>query len=249
MEEDTQTDTEALAALSEKVAKLGDLVKELDLGGRGDGHVCEIAAVSLREFGEVKATLHNLAARLADAGIAMPEQNGIEAIDVLVTQFKQLQSERDTLRQELAEATGKAEAQALKDASKAKATPSARRDSARALGPLKGKKEGSGPSGEELLAAIAVAETVEIGFSDGKREIKALPAQLIQGDAWQAATNGIRLRVDKLQIFGPNREESAIKLAGYALLLDGEQVAYSARMDVLTLSPGGTYDLKDDVIF
>jgi hypothetical protein len=215
----------------------------------------DVAVALADERGEqlAKVAEHGMAiaTRFVEAGLdaLVVADDGPATIDNLISKFKEMESERDTAQAALAEATGKAEAKALKDASKAKATPTPRRETARTLGPLKLKGDTKPLEGEALLAAIAAAEVVEIGFSDGKREIKALPAQLIQGDAWQAATNGIRLRVDKLQIFGPNRDESAIKLAGYALLLDGEQVAYSARMDVLTLSPGGTYDLKDDVIF
>ncbi len=222
----------------------------LDLQARHD------AAVALAEDrGEQLTKIAEqglaIATRFLEAGLdalVVPD-DGTATIDNFVTKFKEMESDRDTAQAELAALKAKSDAIELKDAGKAKATPAARRETARALGPLKGKKEGSGPSGEDLLAAIAAAETVEVAFSDGKREIKQLPAQLIQGDAWQMVTNGVRLRVDKFPVYGPNRGESELKLAGYALLLDGKQVAYAARIDVLLLSPGGTYDLKDDVIF
>lgn len=192
-----------------------------------------------------------LATRFVEAGLEalIVADDGPATIDNFVTKFKEMESERDTLRNDLAVATEKADAKALKEAGKAKATPAARRDTARALGPLKLKGDAKPLAGEDLMAAIAAADVVEVAFSDGKREIKQLPAQLIQGDAWQLATNGVRLRVDKLPVYGPNRDEAELKLAGYALMIDGEQVAYAARIDVLTLKPGGTYDLKDDVIF
>lgn len=219
------------------------------------GH--DAAGVIAEERGEqlkssAKAAATAVSDRFTEAGLEalIVPGDSLATMDNFVTKFKEMESERDTLRNDLAALSAKKEAADLKDAKKAKATAAPRREGgARALGPLKLKGDEKPLAGEALMLAIAAAETVEIGFSNGKSEIKSLPAQLIQGDAWQLATNGVRLRVPELQVFGPNRDEPALSLAGYALLLDGRQVAYAARIDVLPLAPGGTYDLKDDVIF
>lgn len=210
-----------------------------------------LAATEQRdELEGLKSQLTTIAGKLSETGIAMPEDDGIQALDTLVTRFKELEAERDTAKNALDALTAKNDAAALKEAGKAKATPKPKGDgSIRALGPLKLKKDERPLQGEDLLKAIAAADLVEVAFSDGKHEIKSLPAHIVQGDAWYLAANGVRLRVDKLQVYGPNRGEKEIKLAGYALLLDDEQIAWTQRGDVLTLAPGSINELKDDVIF
>lgn len=145
---------------------------------------------------------------------------------------------------ELATATtGLTKAKADLKAAKASAKPKSAK--ARAIAPLKDAE----PRGEDLLTLIGAADTVELVFSDGKREVTALAPQLIEGEAWYQAANGVRLRVPSLLIHGPGRDDQALKVAGYGLVLDGELTAYSPRIDVLTILPGSQHELKDDVIF
>jgi hypothetical protein len=201
---------------------------------------------------EIAARIQAAGEKLVASGIAdtLDGLDGIDLMDALVVKYKEMEAARDTAQNALDAVTARGEAAALKEAGKAKATPRPRGDgSIRALGPLKLKKDERPLQGEDLLKAIAAADLVEVAFSDGKHEIKSLPAHIVQGDAWYLAANGVRLRVDKLQVYGPNRGEKEIKLAGYALLLDDEQVAWKQRGDVLTLAPGSINELKDDVIF
>lgn len=148
------------------------------------------------------------------------------------------------LEGELAEAS-KATDKAKADLKVAKAQAKPKSAKARPIGAIDGEQ----PRGEDLLTLIGAAETVELVFSDGKREITALAPQLIEGDAWYQAANGVRLRVPSLAVNGPGRDDAALKVAGYGLVLDGELTAYSPRMDVLTILPGSQHELKDDVIF
>lgn len=201
---------------------------------------------------EIAARIQAAGEKLVASGIAdtLDGLDGIDLMDALVVKYKEMEAERDTAQNALDAVTAKNEAAALKEAGKTKATPKPKGDgSIRALGPLKLKKDDRPLQGEDLLKAIAAADLVELAFSDGKHEIKSLPAHIVQGEAWYLAANGVRLRVDKLQVYGPNRGEKEIKLAGYALLLDDEQVAWTQRGDVLTLAPGSINELKDDVIF
>lgn len=201
---------------------------------------------------EIAARIQAAGEKLVASGIAdtLDGLDGIDLMDALVVKYKEMEAARDTAQNALDAVTAKNEAAALKEAGKAKATPKPKGDgSIRALGPLKLKKDERPLQGEDLLKAIASADLVEVAFSDGKHEIKSLPPHIVQGDAWYLAANGVRLRVDKLQVYGPNRGEKEIKLAGYALLLDDEQVAWTQRGDVLTLAPGSINELKDDVIF
>lgn len=152
-------------------------------------------------------------------------------------------AERDAARSDLADAS-KAVAKGKADlkAARAKAAPKPPR--LRAIGPVADQ-----PRGEDLLTLIGAAETVELVFSDGRRELAALPPQLIEGDAWAMAANGIRLRGVSLPVHGPAHGQPPIKLAGYGLVLDGELTAYASRIDVFALQPNAQADLKDDVIF
>ena len=101
----------------------------------------------------------------------------------------------------------------------------------------------------EIMELISAAEEVVIAFSDGKSEITALPPQVIHGDAWFQQGNAVKLRLDSLKVYGPNRDEKPITLDGYGLILDGELVAYSSRIDKLVLAPGSINELKDDIVF
>lgn len=165
--------------------------------------------------------------------------------DVLFkTVFHSLAVPIAALEGELAAAT-KATDKVKADLKVAKAAAKPKSAKSRVIGPI----DGDEPRGEELLTLIGAAETVELVFSDGKREITALAPQLIEGDAWYQAANGVRLRVPSLLIHGPGRDDQALHVAGYGLVLDGELTAYAQRIDVLTILPGSQHELKDDVIF
>lgn len=155
-----------------------------------------------------------------------------------------MRAERDTAVADLAKAT-KATDKAKADLKVAKAAAKPKSAKARAIGPVDGEQ----PRGEDLLTLIGAADTVELVFSDGKREITALAPQLIEGDAWYQAANGVRLRVPSLLVHGPGRDDRALHVAGYGLVLDGELTAYAPRIDVLTILPGSQHELNDDVIF
>lgn len=106
------------------------------------------------------------------------------------------------------------------------------------------------PAGE-LLDLIGAAETVELAFVDGEREIRGLAPRTIEGgvSAWQATSRGrLRLNVPSLEILGPGPDKSAWRLGGYALLLDGEHIA-SIERDPVLIAPGTRHEFKDDVIF
>lgn len=152
-------------------------------------------------------------------------------------------AERDGAAAELA-AANKAVAKGKTDLAKARAKAAPKPAKLRAIGPVADQ-----PRGEDLLTLIGAADTVELVFSDGKRELGSLPPQLIEGDAWAMAANGIRLRGVSLPVHGPAHGQPPIKLAGYGLVLDGELTAYAARIDVFALQPNAQADLKDDVIF
>lgn len=152
-------------------------------------------------------------------------------------------AERDAATADLAKASKAVEkGKADLKAARAKAAPKPAK--LREIGPVADQ-----PRGDDLLTLIGAADTVELVFSDGKREIGKLPPQLIEGDAWAQAANGVRLRGVSLPVYGPAHDQPAIRLAGYGLLLDGELTAYAPRIEVLELKASQHADLKDDVIF
>ncbi len=250
MEEDTTTVAEELVEMKEKVAQLGDAIEELGLGGAGDGHVCEISAKRLRDFVALQGQIAMFGQKLREAQIVTaPEGDEFDLIDTILTKYRQLEAERDTLKNLVDEYDAKAAAAALAAQKKAKAVPVKRSEKARAIGPIKLKKDTKAPDAAEILELILAAEEVVIAFSDGKSEITALPPQVIHGDAWFQQGNAVKLRLDSLKVYGPNRDEKPITLDGYGLILDGELVAYSSRIDKLVLAPGSINELKDDIVF
>lgn len=116
----------------------------------------------------------------------------------------------------------------------------------RKLGELgKGKKQ---LTAKELHELLGQAETVEIAFSDGKSELAGLPAVSVPGAAFEFKRGRVSLNVPDFQITGPADERGARVLKGYALLIDGKQVAWAPRLAGSTvLGAGVTYQLKDDI--
>lgn len=239
------------------------LVKMRELGlapvGLADGEQFDLDEHLIATFEDLAAKRDVLAStnehialisqKLLDAGLVTDVGDGLEQLDFLISRHKQLEGERDTLQLQVDDFTAKEQAAALAATGKAKAVPQKRSEKPRKIGPITLKNDETGPSAEEILNSISAAEVVEVAFSDGKNEIPRLAPQVIHGDAWFQQGQQVKLRLDTLQVFGPNRDEQSIVLDGYGLILDGKLVAYSSRMDKLVLAPGSINELKDDIVF
>ncbi len=134
----------------------------------------------------------------------------------------------------------------------AKSADKARAKIERASAPAKPRKlgeiaESKQLTGDELREAIEEAETVEIAFSDGDREIGTIAPAIVSGDAWKVHPRGLML-AKPVTIEGSGAP-SSVEIGGYALLIDGKQVAWSERSDKLRVAPGQRVDLVDDIIF
>jgi hypothetical protein len=164
----------------------------------------------------------------------------------LTQDLGKMTGERDQLRAEL-EVAAQGLNKAKTDLRKARAKAAPKPPRLRPIAPIGGDLPE--PRGQDLLELIGAAETVELVFSDGKRELGTVPAQLIEGDAWILAANGVRLRDVDLPVYGPAHGRPAIRIAGYGLVLDGELTAYQSRIDLLELQPNARANLRDDVIF
>lgn len=98
-----------------------------------------------------------------------------------------------------------------------------------------------------LLEAIGKAETVEVLFCAGGAELTDPAALTVAGDVWSASQFGLKLKLPELLVTGSG--PGATTIEGYALFLDGKQAAYQPRSDALSIPPGATFNLTDDVVF
>lgn len=146
------------------------------------------------------------------------------------TEIAALTAERDALAAKVAKAD--AEPKVRKGKAGAKA---------RKCGPLEDQ-----PAPQELHELIGMAETVELVFSDGEKELP-FERRMIDGPAWGMTAVGLALRLPEFVVVGP--ATGPVDLHGYGLFLDGSQVAYAPRMDVLAVQPGRRMDLRGDVVF
>lgn len=162
----------------------------------------------------------------------------LEAAEAMIAQ---LQSERDAANEQ-AEKAAKAAT-----AAKAKVTRSEVRAKPRKLGPID-----DGLTGEALIEALSKADAddkrVEIVVSDGALEVTGIPPFAISGDVWRDHPLGRMLR-DPIQIQGQNTCGAPLMVHGFALLIDGKQVAYCERPEVVQVWPGQTINFADDIYF
>lgn len=158
----------------------------------------------------------------------------------LEAQVATLQGERDTAVAQVAKLTRAAKTSVTKGENASKP---------RKLGLM---KEGGALTGEALNAALAEAEEdedkIEIVISDGTREILGIPPIVVTGDVWRDHTRGKMLR-DPVLVHGPQRGASPFAIDGYALLIDGKQVAYTKRPDVINVGADQQVSLADDIYF
>lgn len=114
----------------------------------------------------------------------------------------------------------------------------------RALGPLEDQL-----TAPELAELFAGTPRVELAYSDGKAELAGVPPVAVPGSAFTFRRGRMMLDTGDLLVRGPIDQLGARVLAGYALLIDGEQVAWVPRLaGQLTLGPGQSYSIKDDVV-
>lgn len=99
-----------------------------------------------------------------------------------------------------------------------------------------------------LLERIREAGTIEVAFSDGKRELGISPV-LLNAEAFRIGQAGVQLALETVIVNGPARDGGrGFELRGYALLLDGKLAAWRDR-DALTIPPGAQMNLAGDIVF
>lgn len=141
----------------------------------------------------------------------------------------------------------KADLAKAEKAAKASVTKGERVAKPRKLEPILDGLSGSALD-EALTKADADGKTVEIAFSDGRREIAGIPPTIVVGDVWRPHTLGKMLR-DPVCVQGAAADGGSFAIAGYALLIDGKPVAYTARSEPINVAPGRQVSLADDIYF
>jgi hypothetical protein len=103
---------------------------------------------------------------------------------------------------------------------------------------------------DDVMTAIDGADEVVLAFSDGTDEIKGIKPRLVRADAFRFTRGRLHFIDDTLAVTGPGNEETPTTvLAGVALLVDGEQVAWSPMAQPLNIGAGQTINLAGSVIF
>lgn len=137
--------------------------------------------------------------------------------------------------------------QAAASASKTSVKRGENAPKSRKIGPV-----GDGLTGDALTEALTKADQggkkVEIVLSDGTREITGIAPIVVTGDVWRDHTLGKMLR-DAVTVHGPANGQGGYAIDGYALLIDGKQVAYCKRSDVINVATGSTVNIADDIYF
>jgi hypothetical protein len=224
-----------LGELAERAQNVGDRLAQLD------GSIAAYKGQVTKAENERDEATQRLNAGLVQFGLAIQRQveaPEFDTIEATLSALGELTAERNALRRSLSAQKGattrvKNEVEQLE----VKARP-------RRLGPIDDQL-----STAELAQLFADTERVEIAFSDGRAELKSVHPVSVPGAAFTFRRGRLSLTVGDLKVRGPADERPPRALNGYALLVEGEQVAWVPRLaGQLTLGGGTTYQLKDDVV-
>lgn len=99
----------------------------------------------------------------------------------------------------------------------------------------------------DLLTAIDGADELVLAFSDGRDELKGIRPRQVRAEAFRFTRGRVHFIDGPLEVRGTS--EVDVVLAGVALLVDGEQVAWSPMAQPLAIGSGQTVNLAGSVIF
>lgn len=101
----------------------------------------------------------------------------------------------------------------------------------------------------ELVELFNATDRVELAFSDGRSELAGVPPISVPGAAFTFRRGRLMLETGELIVRGPADERGTRVLAGYAALVDGEQVAWIPRLaGELPMGAGIQYSILGDVV-
>jgi hypothetical protein len=160
-------------------------------------------------------------------------------------ELRDLKQERDDLSAALAKANAATE----KAKNAAKASKGVQGPKARVFKPTEPVHRLSAEELEELKAFLGEAETVEVVFCDGGKEVLGIPPVRVQGDAWSVRSQGLLLTVPVL-VHGPGAGHAAYTVDGFGLVIDGKPEIHARRVNgQLTIGAGAQMNIADDIIF
>jgi len=101
----------------------------------------------------------------------------------------------------------------------------------------------------DLMTAIDAADELVLAFSDGVNELKGVKPREVQAEAFRLTRGRVHFMDGPLEVTGPGDADTVTTLAGVALLVDGEQLAWSPMAQPLNIGAGQTLNLAGSVIF
>lgn len=167
----------------------------------------------------------------------------IHLIDGLIGEKVEMAEIIKTLRAEVVEQTTalNAAAASLTKAKAAVKERTVRAPKARKAGPVDAPF-----TRDELRALVSGGDEVEVVFSDGTHELLSLPCIVVPANAWRMTSLGLLL--DTPIELAPKGGQP-VEVAGFALFVGGEQVAFHRRSDPLRIGAGGKLRLAEDIYF
>ena len=102
---------------------------------------------------------------------------------------------------------------------------------------------------DDLLTGINSAEEVVLAFSDGTAELRGIKPRQVSPEAFRLTRGRLLFTAEPLEVTGPGDADTTTRLAGVALLLDGEQAAWSPMAQPVNIGSGQTINLAGSVIF
>lgn len=186
-----------------------------------------------------------IALGMIEAGDLTPEERDAEGFNLVTAVFDTLNAKDAalaTLKRQLAATKGVAtRAKNELAATVAEYEP-------RKIGPIDADGDEPGYSAAELFELALSADTVEIAFSDGEAECGP-PLALDSGQELVPVRGKLRLRAQSVIVHGPEAGKPPRTIAGFALMLDGEQVAWSRRYEPLRVGPGQQVQMAEEIVF
>jgi hypothetical protein len=172
----------------------------------------------------------------------------VEKLGALVTDMdgniRTLEEEKAALSRRLASQRG------ATTKAKAKIVEMEEAGKPRALGPMAEPGDDDPVfTADDLLTAIDGAEEIVLAFSDGTSELKGVKPRKVSAEAFRFTRGRLHFIEGPLEVTGPGGEDTVTTLAGVALLVDGEQVAWSPMSQAVRIGAGQTMNLAGSVIF
>ncbi len=102
---------------------------------------------------------------------------------------------------------------------------------------------------ERVFAAMQKAGAVELAFSDGTGELKGVAPRKVQSKMFRMKAGRVIFEGGELIVKGPGGDAPVPHLAGVALCIDGEQLAWSPMARSMDLAADVQVNIAGNVVF